>query len=201
MNICFYKNTKEIWEELEKAKSIEEIYSIIKKANQNANIELTGRWFCTDEYTEDTHNAIVMLVLNFGKEHEISFAHTFKFEEKSEIEVEDTEDYEGYNKISCLKFKSPDGDCWPSHRRKQLIEQHKIFFKGDVMPVKLVKGKSDYPLFVIGWEDDGQIGFYRHIHNNFICEANINWIDNLIENLRDAKEYWLEHKEEFINNN
>lgn len=192
-----YKNIKEIWSALNNAKTAEEVYDIVKDAYEHSNTNI-GKWYCTDEFTEDTHNVIVICVLEYENGKEFPLSHTFKFEEEQEIICNDSADFNDYDKMSCLRFMSPDNDCWRKHRMKHLVKQHWIFFNGDVMPVMLVKRKNSPPLFTIGWEDDGVIGFHKYINNQFVTSASVDWIDSVIENLRNAKEYWLEHTEEFL---
>ena len=42
---------------------------------------------------------------------------------------------------------------------------------------------------VIGYEDDGVIGFRRNEFGNFVDALSPYWIDDLIKDLVDAKEY------------
>lgn len=74
---------------------------------------------------------------------------------------------------------------------KQLRDEYNIFFRsGGVRPVMLIPCDNEEGCcVVIGSEDDGCICFRRDMFGNFINAMSLYWIDDLIADLTDAKEY------------
>lgn len=80
---------------------------------------------------------------------------------------------------------------WDNATLKELKDKYNIFFNGNgIRPVMLIPcDNQEGCCVVIGHEDDGVIGFRRDIFGNFLDAMSPYWIDDLIENLTDAKEY------------
>ena len=74
---------------------------------------------------------------------------------------------------------------------KQLRDEYHIFFRsGGVRPVMLIPYDNEEGCCVaIGSEDDGCICFRRDMFGNFMNAMSPYWIDDLIADLTDAKEY------------
>ena len=78
--------------------------------------------------------------------------------------------------------------CWDDATLKQLREEHNIIFKTSghgVMPVMILNKDSQYPLLVLGSEDDGTIRFqrkYGSLRNTFSPY----WVKSLIADLEEA---------------
>lgn len=85
----------------------------------------------------------------------------------------------------CLRIIADD-QCWDKETLKQLREEHNVIFmtNGDGVHPIMIKGH----LLVIGWEDDGQIGFdksYGHFKHSF----DKFWTPYLIADLKEAMKY------------
>lgn len=86
-----------------------------------------------------------------------------------------------------MMFSAYDQD-WDKATLKQLKEKYDIVFmtSGDaVMPVMILNKDSEYPLLVLGSEDDGTIRFerkYGQFRNSF-C---LRWVKPLIADLEEA---------------
>ena len=85
----------------------------------------------------------------------------------------------------CLRIFAED-QCWDKETLKQLKEEYNIYFMNGGDGVKPVMIKDD--MVVIGWEDDGQIGFRKskNYYSGFLDEFNIYWIKFLIADLQAA---------------
>jgi hypothetical protein len=82
--------------------------------------------------------------------------------------------------------------CWDKATLKQLKEEYDIIFmtSGDaVMPIMIVDKDSEYPLFVIGTEDDGTIQFERECGQFKNCFSPY-WCESLIADLKAAIEHF-----------
>jgi hypothetical protein len=83
---------------------------------------------------------------------------------------------------------SAEDQCWDDDTLKQLREEYDIIFmtSGEgVMPVMILNKDGQYPLFVLGSEDDGTIFFdreYGHFRNTFSPY----WVKYLIADLEEA---------------
>ena len=80
---------------------------------------------------------------------------------------------------------------WDDDTLKELRDKYNIFFNSrGVRPVMLVpRSNQEGCCVVIGHEDDGTIGFRRDMFGNFVDAMSPYWIDDLIKDLTDAKEY------------
>ena len=89
-----------------------------------------------------------------------------------------------------MMFSAKD-QTWDKATLKQLKEEYNIIFmtKGDaVMPVMIINKDSEYPLFVIGSEDDGTIQFERE-YGHFTNTFSPYWVEPLIADLQAALEH------------
>lgn len=96
---------------------------------------------------------------------------------------EDLEDDES------MMFSAED-QCWDDDTLKQLREEYDIVFmtNGDgVMPIMILNKDSQYPLFVLGSEDDGTI-FFKRKYGHFINTFSPYWVKYLIADLEKALE-------------
>lgn len=78
--------------------------------------------------------------------------------------------------------------CWDKATLKQLKEEYNIVFmtSGDaVKPVMIINKDSEYPLVVIGTEDDGTLYFKRRYGQFENCFSPY-WIEPLIADLNEA---------------
>lgn len=78
--------------------------------------------------------------------------------------------------------------CWDNATLKQLREEHNIIFmtSGDgIMPVMIRNKDSQYPLLVLGSEDDGTIFFARK-YGQFLNTFSPYWVKSLIADLEEA---------------
>lgn len=78
--------------------------------------------------------------------------------------------------------------CWDDTTLKQLREEHDIIFmtSGDgVMPIMILNKDSQYPLFVLGSEDDGRI-FFKREYGQFTNAFSPYWVKFLIADLEEA---------------
>lgn len=78
--------------------------------------------------------------------------------------------------------------CWDDATLKQLREEHDIIFmtSGDgVMPVMILNKDGQYPLFVLGSEDDGTI-FFKREYGHFVNTFSSYWVRYLIADLEEA---------------
>ena len=83
---------------------------------------------------------------------------------------------------------SAEDQCWDDDTLKQLKEEYNIVFmtKGDgVMPVMILNKDSQYPLFVLGSEDDGTI-FFKREYGQFRNTFSPYWVKYLIADLEEA---------------
>ena len=83
---------------------------------------------------------------------------------------------------------SAEDQCWDDDTLKQLKEEYNIVFmtKGDgVMPVMILNKDSQYPLFVLGGEDDGTI-FFKREYGQFRNTFSPYWVKYLIADLEEA---------------
>lgn len=80
---------------------------------------------------------------------------------------------------------------WDDATLKELREKYNIFFNGyGVRPVMLVPSSNQEGCcVVIGYENDGVITFRRNMFGNFMDAMSPCWIEDLIKDLTDAKEY------------
>lgn len=103
--------------------------------------------------------------------------------------------------ISNVYHKSPipnqtfyiaaEGKIWDDATLKELREKYNIFFNSHgVRPVMLVPSSNpEGCCVVIGSENDGVITFRRNMFGNFMDAMSPCWIEDLIQDLTDAKEY------------
>lgn len=78
--------------------------------------------------------------------------------------------------------------CWDDATLKQLKEEHDIIFmtSGDgVIPVMILNKDSQYPMIVLGSEDDGTIFFQRE-YGQFVHRFSAYWVKHLIADLKEA---------------
>lgn len=95
-----------------------------------------------------------------------------------------------------LYFSAYDQE-WDDETIKELREKYNIIYNPhSVHPIMLIT--KEVPYFggrvthaIIGTEDDGTIAF-RADYGDFRMEFDVAWIDSLIENLQEAKKYFLE---------
>lgn len=80
---------------------------------------------------------------------------------------------------------------WDKDTIKQLKDEYHIFFNGTgVRPVMLIPYRNNAGCcVVIGYEDDGAISFTRNECGSFDDVMSLYWVDDLIQDLTDAKEY------------
>lgn len=103
--------------------------------------------------------------------------------------------------ISAVYHKSPipnqtfyiaaEEQTWDDATLKELRDKYNIFFNSHgVRPVMLVPSSNkEGCCVVIGSEDDGVIKFRRDMFGNFMDAMSPHWIEDLIKDLTDAKEY------------
>ena len=94
------------------------------------------------------------------------------------------------NDTDCLMMWAVD-QLWDEETIKQLKEEYYIFFRSaGVRPVMLIPyNNQEGCCVVIGSEDDGCIIFNKDKYGNFINAMSPYWINDLITDLTDAKEY------------
>ena len=80
---------------------------------------------------------------------------------------------------------------WDEDTIKQLKDEYHIFFNsGGVRPVMLIPYRNgEGCCVVIGHEDDGTISFDRNEYGSFENAMSTYWINDLIKDLTDAREY------------
>lgn len=83
---------------------------------------------------------------------------------------------------------SAENQCWDKATLKQLKEEYNVVFmtSGDaVKPIMIINKDGQYPVLVLGTEDDGTIQFkrkYGHFENCFSPY----WVKSLIADLEEA---------------
>ena len=83
---------------------------------------------------------------------------------------------------------SAENQCWDAATLKQLKEEYDIVFMTNddaVIPVMVLNKNTDYPLLVLGSEDDGTITFKRK-YGNFVNCFSPYWVKSLIADLQEA---------------
>lgn len=80
---------------------------------------------------------------------------------------------------------------WDDATLAQLRKEYNIFYeRGTYIPVMLYKfSKKSGGMIVFGFEDDGVISFTRNECGSFDDVMSLYWVDDLIQDLTDAKEY------------
>lgn len=89
------------------------------------------------------------------------------------------------NKSGTRYYKKYEDDSWEDYQED--MKRCGIYYNGKgVKPIKVIHRENHNPLIVIGWEDDGQLGFEK---NNYVYANSFDasWIDGLIENLELVK--------------
>ena len=81
---------------------------------------------------------------------------------------------------------------WDEETIEELKDSN-VYYNHGVHPIKIVPRGLQNPLIVIGWEDDGQIGFEKE-YESYKDGFDSFWIDSLIENLQAVKKI-IENKE------
>lgn len=91
----------------------------------------------------------------------------------------------------CERFFAVD-QCWDAETLKEIKEKYNIFFmsngKDAATPLMVIPRPGMNPLIVVGWEDDGQIGFDKDQYGNWVKTFSAGWIDSFIADLQAAKE-------------
>ena len=80
---------------------------------------------------------------------------------------------------------------WDADTLKELREKHNIIFMtsgSGICPIMIIPREINSPLIAIGSEDDGCITFEKH-YGQFMNSMDIYWIDSLIADLKEAKEF------------
>lgn len=82
-------------------------------------------------------------------------------------------------------LKPFEDDSWSEYQDD--MKKHGIYYneKG-VSPIKIIKRENQNPLFVIGYEDDGVLGFKKE-NGYYVTCKDVSWIDDLINNLEFVK--------------
>ena len=78
--------------------------------------------------------------------------------------------------------------CWDDATLNQLKDEYNIMFETNgaaVIPVMIINKDSEYPLIVLGSEDDGTITFKRK-YGQFEDMFSIGWVKPLIADLEEA---------------
>ena len=90
-----------------------------------------------------------------------------------------------FNDKDCLRIFADD-QCWDDATLKQLKEEYNIIFmtNSDGAHPIMIKGKW----LIIGWEDDGQIGFDKR-YGRFTNSFDKFWVPYLIADLKEAAKY------------
>lgn len=80
---------------------------------------------------------------------------------------------------------------WDDATLAQLRKEYNIFYeRGTYIPVMLYRfSKKSGGMIVFGFEDDGTIRFTRNECGSFDDVMSLYWVDDLIQDLTDAKEY------------
>ena len=80
---------------------------------------------------------------------------------------------------------------WDDATLAQLRKEYNIFYeRGTYIPVMLYRfSKKSGGMIVFGFEDDGTISFTRNECGSFDDVMSLYWVDDLIQDLTDAKEY------------
>lgn len=90
----------------------------------------------------------------------------------------------------CERFVAAD-QCWDKDTIKELRERYNIFFMSNgrdaATPLMVIPRPRLSPLIVIGWEDDGSIGFNRDKSGNWETCFDGYWADSFIADLQAAK--------------
>ena len=95
-----------------------------------------------------------------------------------------------WNDSDCFRVFAED-QRWDAATLQQLREEYNIFFmsngKDAVNPLMVIPRGAGSPLIVVGWEDDGQIGFNKNEYGNWVKTFSAFWIDSFIDDLLAAK--------------
>lgn len=94
-------------------------------------------------------------------------------------------DFEGKLVISA------EDQCWDKKTLEQLRDEYDIIFMSSgagVTPVKVIKYGDNYGV-TLGSEDDGIIKFEQYSEGNYKHMFSEYWIDKLIADLQEAKQY------------
>ena len=90
----------------------------------------------------------------------------------------------------CERFCAAD-QRWDDETLKEIKEKYNIFFmsngKDGATPLMLIPRPRTSPLIVVGWEDDGSIGFNKNEGGWEKCFDSY-WIESFIADLQAAKE-------------
>lgn len=81
--------------------------------------------------------------------------------------------------------------CWDKKTLEQLRDEYDIIFMSSgagVTPVKVIKYGDNYGV-TLGSEDDGIIKFEQYSEGNYKHMFSEYWIDKLIADLQEAKQY------------